>query len=98
MVVPTAVACAAATSSQPSTHATQDAARKFLSQFAGTLPASAIHRVVMFPLLGQLQLGDHVATALLSVCFPSATATAFPLNNLFVQHGQVGFADHTKHS
>jgi hypothetical protein len=65
IIVPTAVACTTLHSS----HILQEAAREFLAQFAGKIPASAVHRVVMFPLLAQLQLGDHVATALLLVRF-----------------------------
>lgn len=45
----------------------QQAATAFLARFGATLPASAVHRVVLFPLLSQLRSGDHIATALLTV-------------------------------
>ena len=68
-VLPTLLQCAT-TSHRGAGELLRTAAQRSLVAIAEALPASVVHRCVLYPLLLQLRSGDHVANALVMVrCF-----------------------------
>lgn len=66
LVLPAVLQCALLRPSHPAAPM-QRAAQHALAAFAAHLPSSAVHRLLLFPLLVHLPAGEHVATALLLV-------------------------------
>jgi hypothetical protein len=66
LVLPTVLKCAVLSPTGPLAPM-QATAQAFLVAFAVTLPASAVHRLLLFPLLLQLSREECVATTLVLV-------------------------------